>query len=213
MSRLRRWRRRVAALCLVIVAIPLAVQAALGIWSRPWTYGATTVPPRRVALVYGAGIYRDGRLGLMLQDRVETAVDLYREGRVQRLLMSGDNRYVEHDEPGRMRDHALTLGVPPEAIQNDYGGRRTYDSCYRARYIFGLDRVVLVTQAFHLPRAILICRSLGLDAVGVAADRLSYPPLALAWALGREALASVKALVDVALRQPAPVMGRPIPIP
>ena len=212
MTPLRRLRRAILILFLGGLALPVGVQVALDIWACPWTHRATTVPPRRVALVYGAGIYRDGRLGKMLQDRVETSVELYRDGKVQRLLMSGDNRFVEHDEPGRMRDYAVALKVPPIAIQPDYGGRRTYDSCYRARYIFGLHQVVLVTQAFHLPRALLICRALGLDAVGVPADRQPYPPVARAWAVTRESLASVKALIDLSLRRPAPVMGQPVPI-
>ena len=212
MSLHRRLRHSILILFLAGAALPVVVQLALGLWARPLIHGAESVPPRRVALVYGAGIYRDGRLGKMLQDRVETSVALYREGKVQRLLMSGDNRFVEHDEPGRMKDYAVALDVPPVAIQPDYGGRRTYDSCYRARYIFGLDRVTLVTQAFHLPRALLICRALGLDAVGVPADRHPYPLEAKAWSVAREALASMKALIDVSLRKPAPIMGQPVTI-
>ncbi len=208
-----RRRRPWQVLVLLGVAVPPALALGLRVWAARYTYEAAAVPPRRVALVYGAGIYRDGRLGRMLADRVAVGAELIDLGRAERLLMSGDNRIVEHDEPGRMRDHALSLGVPAIAIQPDYGGRRTYDSCYRARHIFGLDGVILVTQSFHLPRALLLCRGLGLDAVGVSADRQRYDSWALAWAGSREVLATSLALVDLALGRPAPVMGRPIAIP
>jgi SanA protein len=148
----------------------------------------------------------------MLQDRVETAVRLYEAGRVQKLLFSGDNRFANYNEPGRMMDYAIARGVPAEDIQLDYAGRRTYDTCYRARDIFQLEAAILVTQDFHLPRALFICRSLGLDAVGVAADLQPYGRRSVAWSKGREFLATLVALFDVIRRRPAPVMGEPIPI-
>lgn len=208
-------RRRRAWLLptLLALALPAAISLAVRLWSHRYRFAPEDLAPHRVALIYGAGIYRDGRLGRMLADRVAVGAELYRLGKVQRLVMTGDNRIVEHDEPGRMRDHALELGVPAEVIQPDYGGRRTYDSCYRARHVFGLREVVLVTQAFHLPRALLLCRGLGLDAVGVAADRQPYPLVARFWGEGREVLATSLALLDLVLQQPAPVMGPPIRIP
>ncbi len=96
-----------------------------------------------------------------LQDRVQTAANLYFAGKVEKLLMSGDNRFVDYNEPAVMRKVALSLGVPEEAIVLDYAGRRTYDTCYRAKAIFGVTEAILVTQAFHLPRAIYLCNRLG----------------------------------------------------
>jgi SanA protein len=110
----------------------------------------------------------------VLYDRVATGADLYRAGKVAKLLMSGDNSQVDYNEVGVMRQTALDLGVPSADIVLDYAGFRTYDSCYRARDVFGLRAVTLVTNRFHLPRALYTCRELGLDVVGVDADRRAY---------------------------------------
>ncbi|MHB1296863.1 MAG: SanA/YdcF family protein [Anaerolineae bacterium] len=174
------------------------------------TYTAQTVPPKSVAIVFGAGYWPDGRLSDILADRVSTAVDLYRAGRVQKLLMTGDNRVVEYNEPQRMREYALELGVPDEDIVLDYAGRRTYDSCYRAKHIFRVDGAVLVTQAYHLPRALLTANGLGIDAVGVPADQRSYR-LVDYYAL-REVPATLLACWQVYITRPEPVMGDPLPI-
>jgi SanA protein len=169
-------------------------------------------PPIRVALVLGARVYPNGRLSAMLADRVDTAVALYKAGKVDKLLMSGDNSHADYDEPGAMMAYAIQRGVPAEDIQPDYGGRRTYDSCYRARQIFHVDEAVIVTQAFHLPRALFLCENLGLQVEGVMADRRSYSPRSLAWSEMREKPAMVAALLDVIRRAPPPVMGAPIPL-
>jgi SanA protein len=175
-------------------------------------YPQQDVPAGRVAIVFGARVYSDGRLSAMLQDRVETAVQLYKAGKVQKILVSGDNRFEDYDEPGRMMDYAISRGVPADDIQPDYAGRRTYDTCYRAKAVFQLDSAVLVTQDFHLPRALFICRNLGIEAVGVSADLRSYHPISIRWSTTREFLATLGALVDVVCRKPAPVLGPPIPI-
>ncbi len=182
-----------------------------------WHYGRQIylpgdVRPERVAIVFGARIYSDGRLSPMLRDRVETAVRLYEAGQVEKLLMSGDNRFDEYDEPGQMMDYALSRGVPAEDIQPDYAGRRTFDTCYRAREIFGLGSAVLVTQEFHLPRALFTCDQLGLDVVGVAADLQRYSRRSLAWSTVREIPALLVSLIDVTRQAPPPVLGEPIPI-
>jgi SanA protein len=194
------------------VGLPLVWNCWVG-----WRYGleiypAENVRKERVAIVFGARIYADGRLSSMLRDRVETAVQLYEAGKVNKLLLSGDNRFVDYDEPGRMMDYAIARGVPEEDLQPDYGGRRTYDTCYRAREIFGLESAVLVSQAFHLPRALFICRHIGIDAVGVAADLQPYSRRSLAWSRLREMPALTAALVDVIKRSPPPVLGERIPI-
>lgn len=189
----------------------------LWLWGMDWYYSRfiytpDEVPPERIGLVFGARIYPNGRLSGMLQDRVETAVQLYEAGRVQKLIMSGDNRFVNYNEPARMREYAIQRGVAAADIQPDYAGRRTYDTCYRARAIFGVESAVLITQAFHLPRALFICRSLGIEAVGVVADRRPYDPRSRRWSQLREIPATWIALWDVLRRQPPPVLGQPIPI-
>ena len=179
-------------------------------WTRVYT--VESAPTERVAIVFGAGLTRDGYPTTILRDRVETATRLFFEGKVQKLLMSGDNRVAEYNEPGAMRDYAVRLGVPPEAIVVDYAGRRTYDTCYRAKAIFGLSSALLVTQPFHMPRALFECNALGVQASGVAADNRHYwPPLLLIWNI-REQLATVGAFIDVYVSKPIPILGTPEPI-
>ena len=167
---------------------------------------------RRIALVFGAGLTRSGEPTPALYDRVATAADLYRRGLVNTLLLSGDNRFADYNEPEAMRRTALKLGVPDEDLVLDYAGRRTYDSCYRAREIFGVSRAILVTQAFHLDRALYVCDSLGVDGIGLAADRRSYSPITQTWWSIREAAATLVAWSDVNLTHPLPVLGPPLPI-
>jgi len=194
---------------ILLLAAPRLVAA----WhAAPRIFNAEQAPERRVAIVFGAGLRRDGSPSAVLRDRVATAADLYFSGKVEKLLMSGDNRFDDYNEPAAMQTYALRLGVPEEAIVLDYAGRRTYDTCYRARAIFGLQEVILVTQAFHLPRAIYTCNALGVDAVGVIADRREYRRLARAFWFTRETIATLTALVDVHLLHPVPVLGEPEPI-
>jgi SanA protein len=131
---------------------------------------------------------------------------------VEKLLMSGDNRFVDYNEPEAMRQYALRLGVPDADIVLDYAGRRTYDTCYRAKQIFEVDSAILVTQGFHLPRALFLCNSFGLKAVGVEANNYYYlKRLRLVWGI-REMLATTQALWDVYVAHPVPVLGEPEPI-
>jgi len=170
------------------------------------------VPPRPVAIVPGAGLRPDGFPTPILADRVATAADLYHAGVVQKLLCSGDNRFVDYNEPQGMLEYAVSLGVPEDAIVLDYAGRRTYDSCYRARAIFGVDQVVIVTQRFHAVRAIYLCQALDVDAVAILAERRHYSRIQRArWEI-REYLALGLAWWDVNVRHPVPVLGEPLPI-
>lgn len=152
----------------------LISRAITAIFAIPRTSSIEDANPVPAAVVFGAGLWRDGSPTPVLRDRVETASELYFAGKVSKLLMSGDNRFADYNEPAAMRSYALDLGVPDEDIVLDYAGRRTYDTCYRAGKIFGLDKVILVTQGFHLPRAIYTCNILGLEASGVQADQREY---------------------------------------
>ncbi len=169
------------------------------------------VPARPVALVLGAGLWPDGSLTPILADRVATAADLYQAGVVEKLLCSGDNRFVDYNEPQRMLEYAIRLGVPEEAVVLDYAGRRTYDSCYRARAIFGVERLIIVTQRFHAARTLYLCDALGMDAVAVVADRRDYTSRRVVWET-REYLALALAWWDVNIRHPTPVLGERLPI-
>ncbi len=182
------------------------------IFGRNHTYPPDDVPSAPVVLVLGAGLNYDGTPGLVLRDRVRAAAELYFAGKVKKILMSGDNSTTFYDEPTAMGKYAISLGVPESDIILDYAGRRTYDSCYRAGAIFGVDKVIVVTQNYHLHRALFLCNALNLDAVGVPADESSYPRSRYtAWRV-REVLASLKAYWDIWIARPLPVLGEPEPI-
>jgi SanA protein len=212
----KRIARMLLIILIVLVALGVLILAisrlATGMASRGKIYSADEVPTRRVAIVFGAGLWRDGTPTPVLIDRVTTAANLYFAGKVEKLLMSGDNRFVNYNEPEAMRQLALSLGVPSDAIVRDYAGRRTYDTCYRARAIFGVTQAILVTQAFHMPRALYLCNRLGVDSVGVESDLRVYRKSSmLAWQI-RELLATAAALWDVNIAHPVPVLGNYEPI-
>ena len=194
---------------LLVLLIPRLVT---GLYARGKIYNAASVPVRRVAIVFGAGLWRNGTPTPVLADRVSEAAALYFAGKVEKLLMSGDNRFVDYNEPEAMRQLALSLGVPSDAIVLDYAGRRTYDTCYRAKAIFQVDQAILVTQAFHMPRAIYLCNRLGVDAIGVESDQRTYRKLSLLYWNARELFATVSALWDVNIGHPVPVLGKQEPI-
>ncbi|NLE77262.1 MAG: DUF218 domain-containing protein, partial [Chloroflexi bacterium] len=134
--RLLRWS---LAMLLVAAGLCIAVPLVVRLWvqwrSAPYIHHGDDAPPQRVAVVFGAAVYSGDVLSPMLRDRVETAVELYHAGKVEKLLMSGDNRFIHYNEPGAMMKYAQSLGVPEADLAPDYAGRRTYDTCYRARHI------------------------------------------------------------------------------
>ncbi len=202
------WLSLIALVCLGLVIL-------VRWWTNhrygPLIYTVETAPPRRVAIVFGAAIWADGRPSPVLADRVQTAADLYHAGLVEKLLMTGDNRFVNYNEPKAMGDYAQSLGVPADDIVLDYAGRRTYDSCYRARYIFGVRDAILVTQSYHLDRALFTARSLGIDAVGVGSDLREYTQIRQWW--WREMLATPVAWLEVhGILRTHPVLGEELPI-
>lgn len=207
--------RRMIAWILRVILILLTL-GILGIFTPrlfvkfyawPRTYTSSESPQKPVAIVFGAGLRRDGSPTAVLRDRVIKAAELYLSGKVGKLLMSGDNRSVYYDEPSAMRDYAVSLGVSENDILLDYAGLRTYDTCYRASAIFGIKDTVLVTQAFHLPRALYTCNALGVSAVGVVADRFSYRPASMVFWNLREVAATLMAFLEVHVTRPTPVIG------
>ncbi len=197
---------------LAFLALIIASRATTELFSRKRILDAENVPSTPVAIVFGAGLRRDGQPTIVLRDRVAMAAQLYAAGKVKKILMSGDNRFIDYNEPQAMREYAWSLGIPDEDIVLDYAGRSTYETCYRAKAIFGLDEAILVTQRFHLPRALYTCHALGIKAVGVAADWHPYRRSAhLFWQL-RELFATLNAFWDIHIRRPLPVLGNPEPI-
>ena len=194
---------------LLVLLVPRLVT---GLYARGRIYTQSGVPARRVAIVFGAGLWRNGSPTPVLEDRVTAAANLYFAGKVEKLLMSGDNRFVSYNEPEAMRQLALKLGVPYQAIVLDYAGRRSYDTCYRAKAIFQVNQAILVTQAFHMPRVIYTCNSLGVDAVGVESDLRIYRKSSVLYWNARELLATVAAVWDIKVGHPIPVLGKQEPI-
>ena len=165
---------------------------------------ATDAPSRPVAIVFGAA-------GSILEDRVTTGVELYKAGKVQKLLMTGDNSRNNYNEPEAMRKQALAEGIPASAIVCDYAGFRTYDSLYRAHAIFGVTSALLVTQRYHLPRALYIAHHLGIEAVGVDAAKRPYVGQ---WSFDLREIAAVEvAWVQATITRPHPkFLGKPEPL-
>lgn len=211
--------RLIRAFGVVVIAlvglIILVISVLLGL--RFWVdqaykdriyFDARQAPAQPVAIVFGAGVDPTGGLSPVLAERVDAALDLYEAGKAQKILLTGDNRFIWYNEPGSMANYLMERGVPRSDLVLDYAGRRTYDSCYRANRIFGIERAVLVTQNYHLDRALFTCNSLGIDAIGMASDRGRTNPFF--WL--RELPAVAMAWLDVNVRHPLPVMGDPLPI-
>lgn len=185
-------RRRIAltfagAMALAVLAANLTV---LGGGS-----GGRVVGSVDCALVLGAGVRDDGTPSDVLRDRLDEALDLYRAGRVTKIIVSGDHQTARYDEPNAMRVYLEANGVPASAVFMDHAGLDTYSSMWRARHVFGASRIVVVTQQFHLARAVWCARALGMEAEGSAADRHVYR--GIAWLQVREVVSRTKAFVDV----------------
>jgi SanA protein len=169
------------------------------------------VPYRPVAIVPGARVYASGNPSPVLEDRLATALELYRRGAVRRILVTGDNGAATYDEVTVMKRWLVARGVPDEHVVRDHAGFRTLDSMVRAVKVFQVERAVVCTQRFHLARSMFLARRYGLDAVGAEADRRPYPK-ALRDAL-REVAARAVAVSDVFITRRRPrFLGEQIPL-
>jgi SanA protein len=167
-------------------------------------------PRPRVAIVFGASVYGNRELSPVLEDRVDTAIELYRARKVDRILVSGDGRHPSYNEPKAMQEYLISHAVAPRDVIVDGGGRSTYETCLRAKEVFGLKKAVLVSQGFHLPRALYIANELGLDAIGMAGDlRLKEH---IEYQRVREWAAEIKAFFNLRLMPPNVELGRRTPI-
>ncbi|MFF4533332.1 vancomycin high temperature exclusion protein [Streptomyces sp. NPDC001407] len=171
-----------------------------------WVYASATprvrdvaeVPDAPVAMVFGAGL-RDGEPSPYLAHRLDAAVELYRAGKVKVVLVTGDNSRVEYDEPDAMRAYLTARGVPDSRVISDFAGFDTWDSCTRAVRVFGVRKAVLISQGFHIRRALALCGAAGIEAYGVGAADDAHD---LTWYAGgaREVLASGKAALEALIR-------------
>ena len=186
----------VASLILALAAVT-GISLHVRMYAAPFILDeAAAAPAAPVCLVPGARVYGNGRLSIVLRDRCARALDLYRAGAVKRILLSGDHGPCAGGEVLAMRDFMLKGGVPRTVLLLDYGGYDTYHSMVRARRLFDVTRCLIVTQRFHLSRALYIARETGLDAFGVPADMRRYR-YRRRYAV-RELFANVKAVFEVA---------------
>jgi SanA protein len=168
------------------------------------------VPTAGVAIVPGALVDPRGRMSAMLADRVHRAAALWRAGKVRRVLVSGDHHTWAYDEPDTMREALQRDGVPARDIFTDHAGFDTRATMVRARRVFGVRNAVVVTQGFHMPRALYLAREAGLQATGLTADVHDYGEQGRRSDV-REVLSRVMAVADVTLNT-AVVLGPPVPI-
>ncbi len=202
------------ALPLLILAsglIPLALNYYVRVVTSNYRHSdIANVPAEPIAIVFGAGVWEDGTPSPMLADRVQAAVDLYKAGRADKLLMTGDNSTADYNEVQAMQDYAEAQGVPINNIILDYAGFSTYESCYRAKEIFGITQAVLVTQNFHLARAVYTCRQLGIEAIGLGTpDWGKFRHKGMIRYSFREFFAVLKALWEVRVTRPEPTFLGP----
>lgn len=161
-------------------------------------------------IVLGCLVRSDGTPSNMLHDRLDCGCSLYSDGAAPKILMSGDHGRKDYDEVNTMKDFAINLGISSEDIFTDHAGFSTYDSMYRARDIFKCKKVIIVTQKYHLYRALYIAEALGLEAYGVAADSRKYTGQ---WTRDiREIVARTKDCFMTAFNVPPVVLGDTIPI-
>jgi len=205
------FRRAVVAGALATAAVVLTMATA-GLWvaarSQGHVYALSKVPAAPVALVLGAEVYYpSGQPSPFLAARLEIARQLFVTGKVKAILVSGDHRVWAYNEPGAMFEWLVAHGVPNDRIALDHAGFDTYDSCARANKIFGVRRAIVVTQTYHIDRAVALCRSLGVRADGVADDSVKIYRRPWFNSVVRERGAVVKALADVVSRRDPIFLG------
>lgn len=163
-------------------------------------------------LVLGCAVWNNQTLSPMLEDRVKTGLALFESGVSDRLLLSGDHGRENYDEVNHMKQYCVDKGVDPDVVFLDHAGFSTYESMYRAKSIFGVKKIVIVTQGYHLYRAVYIARALGIDAYGVAADLQDYSLITDIKNSVRESLARVKDFATCILQPEPTYLGETIPI-
>lgn len=193
-----------------LVAASLAGAAA---WTSASSAGRLhtpeSVPAHDVAIIFGAQVFDDGTPAPYTANRLDLGVALFAQGKAKVLVVSGDNRAEHNFETTSMRRYLQARGVPTAKIVEDEAGQDSYDTCIRARDTFGVTSAILVSQAYHLPRAITACRALGVDAVGVGDRSVEWTTDFYPIGLTREFPANVKLVKDVLARRPPAVVDPP----
>lgn len=158
----------------ITLAVVLVIDKYVQQTSTPYILNAESVPEADVILVLGAYVFPDGTPSHMLNDRLTVGYELYAQGKAPKILVSGDHGQKNYDEVNGMKDFLRDKGVPEEDIFMDHAGFSTYESMYRARDIFRVDKLIIVTQEYHLMRAVYVARELGMEAYGIPSDLRYY---------------------------------------
>ncbi|MEU6170354.1 ElyC/SanA/YdcF family protein [Streptantibioticus parmotrematis] len=205
LPRTTRERRRAVRVVAALCVLALAPMTWMYVTASGRVRDVADVPAEPVGVVFGAGLV-NGEPSPYLAHRLDAAAELYRDHKVNALLVTGDNSRTDYDEPGAMRAYLTRHGVPYQQIVLDYAGFDTWDSCARARRIFGVTHAVLVSQGFHIRRAIALCEAAGITSYGVAVAE----PHDATWYYGgtREVGAAAKAALDAVVRPDPSLLGR-----
>lgn len=201
-------------LCFLLIQIPILINAYMFEFSNKYIISVDEASSDTYdcVLVLGAGVWGNSP-SHMLEERLNRGVEVYNTGCTDRILMSGDHGREEYDEVNVMKNFAIETGVEANTVFMDHAGFSTYESMYRARDIFGVKKVVIVTQKYHLYRAVYNARKLGLDAYGVAADgQYNYDIFVRTYNNSREALARCKDFVWCIFKPEPTYLGEAIPI-
>lgn len=212
MSRPRTWIARAAGALVLVGGLGVLALGVPAVWTR-WmaqdrVLTVEQAPARDVAIIYGAEVYPSGKPSPYLRARLDRGVELYRAGKAKVFIVSGDNADAHNHEATNMKKYLVAQGVPADQVVEDAYGLDTYDTCVRARKVFGVDSALLVSQRYHLPRAVATCRSVGVDAVGVG--DVSVKQTSQRWDefARRELGANVKMVWDL-VRRRDPVLEPP----
>jgi SanA protein len=198
------------AIIFVLVAVVFTISyLVINAGSSAYIYrDANRLPHAQVAVIPGAAILQNGDLSPVLKDRVDMAITIYQKGIVDKILVTGDNSSLSYNEVKPVKDYLLKNGIPEQNIFLDHAGFDTYSSMYRARDVFLIKSMIVVSQAFHLPRAVYIARYLGITTYGIVADRGHY----LFYNNIREIFGDVKALDNLLFDRQPKYLGKQIPI-
>ncbi|WP_406363463.1 YdcF family protein [Streptomyces sp. NBC_00715] len=208
LPRTRPGRRRAVQALMVLCVLALLPMTWMYVTTGDRLRTTADAPRTPVAVVFGAGLW-DGEPSPYLAHRLDAAAKLYRAGRIEVVLVTGDNSREDYDEPDAMRAYLTAHGVPDRRIVSDYAGFDTWDSCVRARRIFGVREAVLISQGFHIRRAVALCRAAGVRSYGIGVDAKHDAT----WYYGgtREIFAAGKAALDAVFRPDPRFLGRKEP--
>lgn len=173
-------------------------------------FSQNKIQAMHTGIVLGAGIRYDGTLSDILKDRADTAIELFQAGKIEKILVSGDNGTMEHNEVVPTQKYLISQGIPKNIIFLDYAGFDTYDSMYRAKHIFHVKSAIIITQNFHLARSVYLCQKMGIECVGTSADKHHY--IKIAQFTMREWISRVKAVWEILIKAKPKFLGEIIDI-